>query len=110
MISSAADTKRYAGLKLKAWVLFAGATGTISSSFNITSVTRTTGGTYTVVFTTPMNSAVHVVDGDFLVNGYQELTHGILATLGTTQDIIKTQTGNSTIPADFAAVYLAFYE
>ena len=38
----------------KAWVQFAGATGTIAGSFNVSSVTRTTTGQYTVNFTTSM--------------------------------------------------------
>jgi hypothetical protein len=41
----------------KAWVRFAGATGTVASSFNISSVTRTPTGLYTIVFTTAMPDA-----------------------------------------------------
>jgi hypothetical protein len=36
----------------KAWVNFNGSTGTIRTSLNVTSVTRTTTGTYTINFTT----------------------------------------------------------
>lgn len=38
----------------RAWVQFAGATGTIAAAFNVSSVTRTGVGTYTVNFTSAM--------------------------------------------------------
>lgn len=41
----------------KAWVKFAGATGTISASYNVTSVTRTSVGLYTVNITTALADA-----------------------------------------------------
>jgi hypothetical protein len=41
----------------KAWVNFAGASGTINVSFNVSSVTRNSTGDYTVNFTTAMPSA-----------------------------------------------------
>jgi len=43
----------------KAWVNFAGASGTINSSFNVSSVTYTTTGDYTVNFTTAMPNATY---------------------------------------------------
>lgn len=39
---------------VRAWVNFAGATGTINASFNVSSVTRNSTGNYTVNFTNPM--------------------------------------------------------
>lgn len=47
----------------KAWVNFAGATGTIRSSFNCSSVTRVTTGQYTMNLTTAMSSADFVITG-----------------------------------------------
>jgi hypothetical protein len=41
----------------KAWVYFAGSTGTITGSFNVSSVTRNSTGYYTVNFTTAMPNA-----------------------------------------------------
>jgi hypothetical protein len=41
----------------KAWVQFAGSTGTVNGSFNVSSVTRTSTGTYTMNFITPMPNA-----------------------------------------------------
>jgi hypothetical protein len=41
----------------KAWVQFAGASGTIAGSFNISSITRASAGQYTVNFTTAMPNA-----------------------------------------------------
>ena len=40
----------------RAWVQFAGASGTIAGSYNISSVTRTATGKYTINFTTAMAS------------------------------------------------------
>ena len=45
----------------KAWVQFAGSTGTIASSFNISSVTRLGTGRYTVNFTNAMANANYSV-------------------------------------------------
>ena len=53
----------------KAWVNFAGASGTINSSFNVSSVTRTATGTYTIAFTTAMSSANYVWSGDAYNSG-----------------------------------------
>lgn len=41
----------------KAWVSFAGATGTIQSSYNVTSVTREAAGQYLITFTDAMQNA-----------------------------------------------------
>jgi hypothetical protein len=43
----------YTGI-CKAWVNFAGSSGTVNGSFNVSSVTRTTTGTYTINLTTAM--------------------------------------------------------
>jgi hypothetical protein len=41
----------------KAWVQFAGSSGTIAGSFNISSITRASAGQYTINFTTAMANA-----------------------------------------------------
>jgi hypothetical protein len=47
----------------RAWVNFAGATGTISASGNVTSVTRNGVGDYTINFTTAMPDANYALSG-----------------------------------------------
>jgi len=41
----------------KAWVQFTGSTGTVNSSFNVSSITRAAAGKYTINFTTTMPNA-----------------------------------------------------
>jgi hypothetical protein len=48
----------------KAWVQYAGATGTIAGSFNVSSVTRTSTGFYTINFTTSMANANYSAIGN----------------------------------------------
>jgi hypothetical protein len=45
----------------KAWVQFAGSTGTIAGSFNVSSITRASTGTYTINYTTAMLNANYAV-------------------------------------------------
>ena len=45
----------------RAWVNFVGSSGSINKSFNISSVTRTSTGVYTVNFTTAMPDATYAV-------------------------------------------------
>jgi hypothetical protein len=45
----------------KAWVNFAGSTGTINSSFNVSSITRASAGVYAINFTTAMPNANYSV-------------------------------------------------
>jgi hypothetical protein len=47
----------------KAWVNFAGASGAVNGSFNVSLVTRNTAGNYTITFTTPMANANYTVSG-----------------------------------------------
>jgi hypothetical protein len=47
----------------KAWVKFVGSTGAISSSFNVSSVTRGSTGHYTINFTTALANANYAVGG-----------------------------------------------
>ena len=46
----------------KAWVNFAGASGSLNNSFNISSVTRNSTGVYTINFATAMPNANYVVN------------------------------------------------
>jgi hypothetical protein len=47
----------------KAWVYFTGNSGAILSSFNVSSVTHTGGGTGVINFTTAMSSANYAIGG-----------------------------------------------
>ena len=47
----------------KAWVNFNGSSAAIRSSFNCSSITRTTTGSYTMNFTTALSSADFVITG-----------------------------------------------
>ena len=50
----------YSGIA-KAWVNFAGSSGTVNGSFNISSVTRNSLGNYTVTFTTAMANGNYAI-------------------------------------------------
>jgi len=52
----------------KAWVNFAGASGTISGSFNVSSVTRTATGRYGINFTTAMPDANYAFVGSYKIS------------------------------------------
>lgn len=47
----------------KAWVNFTGSSATINGSFNVSSITRTGTGTYTVTYTTAMPNATYATAG-----------------------------------------------
>ena len=53
----------------KAWVQFAGASGTIAGSFNVSSITRTSTGYYTVNFTTAMANINYTANVNVSGNG-----------------------------------------
>ena len=53
----------------KAWVQFAGSTATIAGSFNISSITRSSTGIYTVNFTTAMTNINYTVNVNVAANG-----------------------------------------
>jgi hypothetical protein len=69
----------------KAWVNFAGASGTINGSFNVSSVTRNSTGNYTVNFTTAMTNANYAgfVAGNSSSSGNDYNAFGRLQSLAT---------------------------
>jgi hypothetical protein len=71
----------------KAWVYYNGSTQTIISSFNISSVTRTATGYFTVAFTTAMPNANYVVAGSV-----SESTGGAASTSWTMRDVNNPRT------------------
>ena len=71
----------------RAWVYYNGSTQTIISSFNISSVTRTATGYFTVVFTNAMSNANYVVAGSV-----SESTGGTASTSWTMRDVNNPRT------------------
>jgi hypothetical protein len=53
----------------KAWVQFAGSTGTIAGSYNVSSITRTSTGYYTVNFTSTLANANYTANVNASANG-----------------------------------------
>lgn len=51
------------GTLCRAWVRFAGSTGTVNAGFNVSSVTRNTTGDYTVNFTNTLPDANYAMAG-----------------------------------------------
>jgi hypothetical protein len=97
----------------KAWVSITGSTGAIRSSYNISSVTRTGTGAYTVNMTTAM------VDANYCVTiGTQSFfstnTNGVVLlnpaiTLTSSQFGIMTGTPTNSALVDFPMVFAAVY-
>jgi hypothetical protein len=54
----------------KAWVNFVGSSGSINSSYNVSSVTRSAAGTYAVNFTTAFSDAKYV----YFITGQRDST------------------------------------
>lgn len=81
----------------KAWVRFAGASGTVADSFNISSITRTSTGQYTLAFSTALPNANYsaVLNampsnqiGPYAINSYANVT-----TSGFSFYTVSTSTG-----------------
>ena len=83
----------------RAWVNFVGATGTITSSFNVASVTRTAAGLYTITFTTAMPNANYVVCGMVQSSGVGNWITALNTTNPTTTSFY-TLVGNGAALAD----------
>jgi hypothetical protein len=62
---AALANKKYVddSVSLRAWVNFDGDTGNVAGSFNVTSVTRTGAGKYTIVWDTNFADANYVISG-----------------------------------------------
>jgi hypothetical protein len=75
----------------KAWVQFAGATGTIASAFNVSSITRNSTGDYSVNFTTAMPNANYAVNAT-------TSNYGNGTTVGTIQIFQQTTTQTQVAP------------
>lgn len=93
--------------KCAAWVSFNGFTGTIYSSYNISSITRSGAGLYSATFTNAMNSNTYAVVASCAVNGAYPLFAQINSTTpwsnvapSTTTFYINTAIYNASGQAD----------
>ena len=92
----------YSGIA-KAWVQFAGSTGTISGSFNVSSITRASTGTYTINYTTAMTNANYAVSfGTGNASGGVGVPRAqAIGSISTTQlQFINAQASNNTLLDD----------
>jgi len=87
----------YSGIA-KAWVNFAGATGTVNGSFNVSSVTRASTGTYTVNLTTAMPNANYAITFGCIVGGAGRGCYSSAAPTTTTFDVYATTSGGVVDP------------
>ena len=84
----------------KVWVNFDGTTGTIRSSFNVSSVTRVSTGDYTVSFTTALGDANYSA---LVTCGGQSVTERTI--LGTAYSLASASTKANASIASNAAYY-----
>lgn len=104
--NSTATTNAIQG-SAKAWVRFAGATGTIAGSYNVSSVTRTSTGYYTVNFTNALANANYSVVGSVsttAATGYAVLfmftNASYTATAPTTSSFIMASVNSGAVYVD----------
>ncbi|CAB4186633.1 hypothetical protein UFOVP1151_28 [uncultured Caudovirales phage] len=97
----------------KAWVKFAGATGTVTASYNVTSVTRTTTGTYTVNITTALADANFAVisncsNATGIGAGWVTIT-GQTTSSASLYSVYPVSYGGAFINFDPTSVYVAIF-
>lgn len=85
----------------RAWVNFAGATGTINASGNVSGVTRNSTGTYTITFTTAMADANYSVVATALLATAAQYADVKISTIAAGSVQITTTTQNAGNPAVF---------
>lgn len=95
----------------KAWVSFTGSTGAVLASYNVASVTRTSTGLYTIVFTTGFADANYAVVGvPRITGGAVSLLDVPVATAPTTaQCVIECRASNPGTLTDPTSAYVAFF-
>jgi hypothetical protein len=100
----------------KAWVQFAGASGTINGSFNVSSVTRNSTGYYTVNLTTAMpnanycaTTAVSTTAGTGAATAFMFTNGSYTATAPTTSSFLISTVNFSSTYADPAYVNIAVF-
>lgn len=95
----------------KAWVRFNGSTSTIASSYNVSSITKSTTGTYLLNFSVALSDTNYSVigsSGQGGSNNYQLSTNYASAPT-TTQCSVGACNGNASSMVDAAYVSVACY-
>lgn len=93
----------------KAWILYNGQAGTITGSFNVSSVTKNSTGYYTLNYTTAMPNANYAAVGScFYYTTYNASGNDIVGTTGqtTTSVVVMVKTIGSLFE-DVAALSVA---
>jgi hypothetical protein len=96
----------------KAWVKFAGATGTVTASYNITSVTRTATGAYTINITTALADANFAIISNCTNTGGTSgwvTVNGQTSSSATIYTAYPVSYGGAQLPYDPTSVYLAVF-
>jgi hypothetical protein len=113
-VSTAMDNAIYGSAK--AWVRFAGASGTIANSYNVSSVTRTSTGYYTVNFTNSMANAnysaisnVSTTSGNGYAFPFMYTNNSYVATAPTTSSFIITCGNTASVLVDPVYVTVAVF-
>jgi hypothetical protein len=93
----------------RAWVKFAGASGTISVSANVTSVTRNSTGNYTVNFTTamPTTSYAHIVTVENSGTYAATVSGASTTSASSTIIVFNTSNGAANDPPNVHAIFMA---
>ena len=91
----------------RAWVNFNGTTAATNASGNITSVTRTAAGTFTVAFTTALPDANYVVVGT--ASSTQYLRAVQTSTSATGSVVVRTIAENATVVDTSGNVHIAIF-
>lgn len=93
----------------KAWVSFTGSTGAIQASYNIASVTRTSAGTYTIVFTTSFANALYACTGTVELGGTGFLAFVINGSRTTSQVVVTTTNLAGSAAGDAQSAFFQFF-
>jgi len=91
----------------KAWAVFNGTAGTLTNSFNISSVTKSATGNYSLSFTTSMPNANYSVvggAGDVTANISISTNTGVAPTTSTFYVRTYTSTGSAYIDGQYISI------
>jgi hypothetical protein len=99
------------GQLARAWVNFNGVTtASIRASFNVSSVTRTAGGIYTVAFTNSLPDTNFTVVGSARITGQSGILMPYPDNVLTTSSVSVTSlVSNTGVSTDAAYVYIAIF-
>jgi hypothetical protein len=95
----------------KAWVNFVGSSATITSSFNVSSVTRNGTGDYSVSFTTAMPNANYsiVATGNQNLSAYGKFVNAPYSTSPTTSSFRMATCNYNVTLLDFDLINVAIF-